>query len=61
MRRTLSLRKDVLTELTADELTAVAGGATVKDLCGPLSFAEGCQYPTCGPGCTGKSDPLLKP
>lgn len=60
MQRTLSLRKDVLTELTAAELTAVAGGATLKNLCGPLSFAEGCVRPTCGPGCTGVSDPLTR-
>ena len=61
MQRTLSLRKDVLTELTPDELTAVAGGTpTVQNLCRPLSLDDVCTRPTCGPGCTGVSDPVKR-
>lgn len=61
MKRRLFLSKDVLAELSTDELHEVAGAAaTIKDLCGPLSFAPGCVRPTCGPGCTAVSDPVTK-
>lgn len=35
MKRTLHLRREALTELTGSDLSAVAGGATVGDHCGP--------------------------
>lgn len=59
MRRTLTLKKDVLTELTAltdGDLGAVAGGVpTGKDICAVLTLEVGCGAPTCGRGCTGTS------
>lgn len=61
MKRTLRLKKDVLTELTTDELGAVVGGAdTVKTYCELLSIDATCGRPTCGRNCTAVSDPVTK-
>jgi hypothetical protein len=63
MKRALTLKKEVLTELTNDELVTVVGGADASaklNICTVLSLDLGCGFPTCGPRCTGTSDPLTK-
>lgn len=60
MKRNLALHKEVLAELTADELNAVVGGQySLGQICtDQISLKAECGRPTCGPGCTGRSDPL---
>jgi hypothetical protein len=60
--RTLLLKKEVLAELTTDELRSVVAGDTtgLSDrlaVCQKISLAVGgdCLRPTCGPGCTAQS------
>ena len=63
MKRTLRLTKEVLAELTTDELRSIIGGETTGALsiklaiCQQISAAVGgdCLRPTCGPGCTARS------
>ena len=55
MRRTLALQREVLAELTTDELAAVAGAAaSVLDGCA-VSVKNLCNVPTCGNTCTNTS------
>lgn len=61
MKRTLHLKKDILTELTTDELASVDGGAqTGAGLCYQLSLDATCGRPSCGRNCTAISDPVTK-
>jgi hypothetical protein len=62
MKRSLRLSREVLSELTTDDLRAVNGAAaqTNGDLCVALSLDLTCGRPTCGRNCTGRSDPLTK-
>jgi len=63
VKRTLRLSREVLSELTNDDLRAVNGGAqTQGDVCIVLSLDRitACGSPTCGRTCTGTSDPVTK-
>jgi hypothetical protein len=60
--RALTLKKEVLAELTPDELRSVVAGdlQAISDpnpVCVAISLSPntGCTSPTCGPGCTGRS------
>jgi hypothetical protein len=60
--RSLTLKKEVLAELTPDELRSVVAGdlQAISDpnpVCAAISLspAGGCLNLTCGPGCTGRS------
>ena len=63
MARKLILKKEILAELSPDELASINGGAPTqiltKDLaiCAAISLEpnDGCLNLTCGPGCTGRS------
>ena len=63
MPRKLELKKEILAELTPDELNAVNAGVPTQVLsynlaiCAALSLNEltGCLVYTCGNGCTGTS------
>lgn len=56
MNRSLSLKKEVLTELTHDELGEVHGAAmSVLAGCVDLSLKAACGIPTCGYTCTNTS------
>lgn len=57
MKRSLSLKKDVLAELSADDLAAVDGGAaSILGGCVDLSFRADCGgIPTCNYMCTNTS------
>ena len=57
-RKPLLLKKEVLAQLTSEQLAQIEGGAqTNGGLCAQLSidFAGTCLGPTCGPGCTARS------
>lgn len=57
-RKRLLLKKEILAQLTPDQLAQIEGGAaTAGGLCAQLSidFAATCLGPTCGPGCTARS------
>ena len=63
MKRTLRLAKEVLGEITTEELRDVVGAAqTQGDVCLVLSLNDltRCGRPTCGQTCTGTSDPQTK-
>jgi hypothetical protein len=62
MDRKLTLKKEVLAELTPDEQRAVVAGdlPAISDpnpVCVAISLSPdgGCLNLTCGPGCTGRS------
>ena len=55
-RRSLSLKKETLTELDATDLAAVAGGAETNGrVCDALSLRLDCGVPTCNNQCTNTS------
>ena len=58
-RKHLLLKKEVLAQLTPEQLAKVEAGhaQTNTGLCAQLSidFAATCLGPTCGPGCTARS------
>jgi hypothetical protein len=60
MKRNLALNKETLAELSTEDLAAVVGGqASIGQVCTEqLSLKAACGRPTCGQGCTGRSDPL---
>lgn len=56
MTRRLGLKKEVLNELTTEELGSVAGGAvSLFGWCIDVSVRTECGIPTCGYTCTNTS------
>ena len=66
MERKLVLKKEILAELTPDELRSINAGEPTQVLtnnlpiCAAISLNPlgGCLNLTCGPGCTGRSTVL---
>ena len=51
MKKKLALRRDVLGELTTDELSNLAGGTGTLDSCGPLACVRITVLDSCSPVC----------